>query len=152
MAVTHIGLTAPGAVSAQPQGRTTVITGNQVRAVTLVLSGHTSAATAAVQDHFGWPAWEAPAVPERDLGWKAVFNSANRTFEGFYNESGLSADPETVHTPTPARLTDDMWRMLEKTGSAVMCVGLTGEPTLRDIASAAQRREFRAALVEAVFR
>jgi hypothetical protein len=152
MAVTHIGLSAPGAVSARSHGRTTIITGNQVRTVTLVLSGHTFATTTAAQDHFGWPVWDAPAVPAQDRGWEAVFNSANRTFEGFYDESGQSADPEIVRIAVPVRLTDDMWRMLEKTGAVVMCIGLTGDPTPQDIATGVRQRQFRAALVEALFR
>ncbi|WP_328911662.1 MULTISPECIES: hypothetical protein [unclassified Streptomyces] len=151
MAVTHIGLSAPGAVSARAQGRTTVITGNQVRTVTLVLSGHTSATTTAVQDHFGWPVWDAPAVLAQDHGWKAVFNSANRTFEGFYDESKHSTDPEIVRIAVPVRLTDDMWHMLEKTGAVVMCIGLTGDPTTQAIATGVRQRRFRAALVEALF-
>ncbi|MFJ1796640.1 hypothetical protein [Kitasatospora griseola] len=151
MAVTHIGLPAPGVVTAQPQGRTTVITGNQVRTVTLVLSGRTSATTTAAQDHFGWPVWDAPAVPAQDHGWKAVFNSANRTFEGFYDESGQSTDPKIVRIAVPVRLTDDMWHMLEKTEAVVMCIGLTGDPTPQAIATGVRQRQFRAALVEALF-
>lgn len=105
-----------------------------------------------MQDHFGWPVWDAPAIPTQDHDWKAVFNPANRTFEGFYNESRYSAHPEIARIAVPVRLTDDMWRMLEKTGAVVMCVGLTGDPTPQAIATGVQQRQFHAALVEALFR
>ncbi|MER6401389.1 hypothetical protein ABT263_35910 [Kitasatospora sp. NPDC001603] len=152
IAVTHTGLTVPGALEARHHDRTAVITRNQVRAVTLVLSGHDPATTAAVQERFGWPVWEAPAVPVQDQDWKAVFHSADRTFEGFYNESAQSTDPKTVRLPRPTRLTDEMWQMLERTGGAVMCIGLEGAPTLQDIASAIRQCQFHAAVVEALVR
>lgn len=148
--ITHIGLEMPGAVTAERRGREVTIMTGMVRAVVVILSANDSDGTVAAQDHFGWPAWRAPAFPERDFAWKAVFNLRNRTFEGFYDESPQKTSPLIVQTPTPQRLTDPMWRMLEESKSTILCVGLTGEPTLQDIATAAQQGQFRGALVEAV--
>lgn len=146
--VTHTGLEAPGAVSADRKGRDAVITLGMVRAVMVILSGNDSATTAAAQDHFGWSAWNAPAFPERDSSWKAVFSMRDRTFEGFYDES--SPHPEPIRVPVPQQLTDPMWQMIEASKSTVLSVGLTGNPTLQEITHAAQQRQFRAALIEAV--
>lgn len=126
-----------------------IILGTSV--IVIVLSTVTDpAGTDVDRSRFTWPPWQKETIPEAHHKWKAVFVTQDRTFRGLYHEGPTPEETQTVRVPHTA-LSDAMWKMLQNEPCAVLCTGLTGDPSAAEIRTALEEGILQAVLVEALF-
>ncbi|MEU8349758.1 hypothetical protein [Streptomyces sp. NPDC048845] len=97
-----------------------------------------------------WPTWRGETIPEAHQKWKAVFDPGDRTFRGLYYEGPTLEETPTFRVPATV-LSDAMWKMVQNESCAVLCTGLTGDPSAAEITTALERGMLQAVLVEALF-
>jgi hypothetical protein len=102
------------------------------------------------RSRFTWPPWQKETIPEAHQKWKAVFVTQDRTFRGLYHEGPTPEETQTVRVPNTV-LSDAMWKMLQNEPCAVLCTGLTGDPSAAEIRTALEEGILQAVLVEALF-
>jgi hypothetical protein len=83
------------------------------------------------QSRFIWPTWQGETIPEAHQKWKAVFATRDRTFRGIYYEGPTLEETQTFRVPNTV-LSDAMWKMTQNAPCAVLCTGLTGDPSSRN--------------------
>ncbi|MEV5530464.1 hypothetical protein [Streptomyces prunicolor] len=106
--------------------------------------------TDADRSRFTWPPWQGETIPEAHQKWKAVFATRDRTFRGIYYEGPTLEETPTIRVPATV-LSDAMWKMVQKESCAVLCTGLTGDPSAAEITAALAEGMLQAVLVEALF-
>jgi hypothetical protein len=102
------------------------------------------------RSRFIWPPWRGETIPEAHQQWKAVFVTQDRTFRGLYYEGPTQEETQTFRVPNTV-LSDAMWKMLQNEPCAVLCTGLTGDPSAAEITTALEEGRLQAVLVEALF-
>ncbi|MFF7311568.1 hypothetical protein [Streptomyces sp. NPDC008137] len=102
------------------------------------------------QSRFIWPTWQGETIPEAHQNWKAVFATPDRTFRGIYYEGPTLEETQTFRVPNTV-LSDAMWEMVQNAPCAVLCTGLTGDPSAAEITTALKEGRLQAVLVEALF-
>ncbi|MFJ9138670.1 hypothetical protein ACIRRT_36985 [Streptomyces sp. NPDC102256] len=102
------------------------------------------------RSRFIWPPWQADVVPEAHQNWKAVFAGRDRTFRGIYYEGPTREETPIIRVPATV-LSDTMWKMVHNESCAVLCIGLTGDPSEADVMTARADGRLQAVLVEALF-
>ena len=126
-----------------------VILGTSV--IVIVLSTVTDPAeTEFDQSRLTWPTWQGDTIPEAHQKWKAVFDPRDRTFRGLYYEGPTLEETPTFRVP-PTVLSDAMWKMVQNESCAVLCTGLTGDPSAAEITTALKEGRLQAVLVQALF-
>ncbi|MEV7481979.1 hypothetical protein [Streptomyces halstedii] len=119
--------------------------------VVIVLSTVTDPAeTDFDRSHFTWPTWQGETIPEAHQKWKAVFATRDRTFRGLYYERPTLEETQTYRVPNTV-LSEAMWKMLQNEPCAILCTGLTGDPSAAEITTALEEGTLGAVLVEALF-
>ena len=100
---------------------------------------------------FIWPTWQGDTIPEAHQKWKAVFATQDRTFRGICYEGPTLEETQTFRVPATV-LSDAMWKMTQnEPPCAVLCTGLTGDPSAAEITTALKEGRLQAVLVEALF-
>ncbi|MEV8606094.1 hypothetical protein AB0465_40225 [Streptomyces griseoviridis] len=157
----HIGLTHFTAPTSQLQinhptpSSTEFTLGTDV--IVIVLSIVTDPASAHPDEtdidrsRFTWPPWQGHTIPEAHQKWKAVFGTSDRTFRGIYYEAPTLEETQTIHVRPGFALSDAMWKMLQNAPCAVLCTGLTGDPSAAEITAGLEEGILQAVLVEALF-
>ncbi|WP_019064877.1 hypothetical protein [Streptomyces prunicolor] len=102
------------------------------------------------RSRFTWPPWQGDVIPEAHQKWKAVFAPEDRTFRGLYHEGPTLDETPTIRVP-PTVLSDAMWKMVQKESCAVLCTGLTGDPSAAEITAGLEEGMLQAVLVQALF-
>ncbi|WP_256959813.1 hypothetical protein [Streptomyces viridochromogenes] len=126
-----------------------VILGTSV--IVIVLSTVTDPAESEFdQSRFTWPTWQGDTIPEAHQKWKAVFAPRDRTFRGLYYEGPTPEETPSFRVP-PTVLSDAMWKMVQNEPCAVLCTGLTGDPSAAEITTALEEGRLQAVLVQALF-
>lgn len=120
--------------------------------IVIVVSPATHLAETGVDpSRFIWPTWQGEAIPEAHQKWKAVFATEDRTFRGLYCEGPTLEETQTFRVPATV-LSDAMWKMVQnEPPCAVLCTGLTGDPSAAEITTALEEGRLQAVLVEALF-
>ncbi|MFI1935480.1 hypothetical protein [Streptomyces sp. NPDC020330] len=108
------------------------------------------AETDADRSRLTWPTWQGDTIPEAHQKWKAVFAPEDRTFRGLYYEGPTLEETPTFRVPATV-LSDAMWKMVQNESCAVLCTGLTGDPSAAEITTALEEGMLQAVLVEALF-
>lgn len=103
------------------------------------------------RSRFTWPPWRGHTIPEAHQKWKAVFGTSDRTFRGIYYEAPTLEETQSIHVRPGFALSDAMWKMLQDEPCAVLCTGLTGDPSAAEITTALEEGMLQAVLVEAQF-
>jgi len=149
--LSHITVPTPQVqVTRQTERSTEFTLGTDV--VLIALSTVTDPAeTGTDQSRFAWPPWQAHTIPESHQEWKAVFLTRDRTFRGLYYEARTPEESQTIHVGTAVALPDAMWKMLQNSACAVLCTGLTGDPSAAELTTALGQGMLQAVLVEALF-
>jgi hypothetical protein len=102
------------------------------------------------QSRFIWPTWQGETIPEAHQKWKAVFATPDRTFRGIYYEGPTLEETQTFRVPNTV-MSEAMWAMVQNAPCAVLCTGLTGDPSAAEITTALKEGRLQAVLVEALF-
>ncbi|MEU2180914.1 hypothetical protein [Streptomyces thermolilacinus] len=102
------------------------------------------------RSRFTWPTWQGVTIPEAHQKWKAVFVTRDRTFRGIYYEGPTPGETQTIHVPGTL-VSDAMWKMVQSQSCAVLCTGLSGDPSSAEIRTALKGGMLQAVLVEALF-
>ncbi|MGW0137225.1 hypothetical protein [Streptomyces sp. NPDC003299] len=103
------------------------------------------------RSRFIWPTWQGETIPEAHQKWKAVFVAQDRTFRGIYYEGPTLEETQTFRVPDTV-LSDAMWKMTQnESPCAVLCTGLTGDPSAAEITTALEEGRLQAVLVAALF-
>ncbi|MGY4744586.1 hypothetical protein [Streptomyces sp. ATMOS53] len=153
--VFNIGLTHVTLPTSQVQVNRLTNRSNEITlgtdVIVIVVSPATHLAETDVDpSRFIWPTWRGETIPEAHQKWKAVFATQDRTFRGLYYEDPTQEETQTFRVPNTV-LSDAMWKMLQNEPCAVLCTGLTGDPSAAEITTALEAGMLQAVLVEALF-
>ncbi|MGW6207383.1 hypothetical protein ACWF9B_27560 [Streptomyces sp. NPDC055089] len=124
-----------------------IIFGTSVVAIVLSID---SAETDFDRSRLTWPHWQGNTIPEAHQRWKAVFVAQDRTFRGLYYEGSTPEETLTIRVPQTT-LTDALWKMVQNESCAVLCTGLTGDPSAAEVTTALEQGMLQAVLVETLF-
>jgi hypothetical protein len=102
------------------------------------------------RSRFTLPPWQGDTIPEAHQKWNAVFATRDHTFRGIYYEGPTLEETPTIRVPATV-LSDAMWKMVQNESCAVLCTGLTGDPSAAEITTALGEGVLQAVLVEALF-